>query len=162
LWLSTPAGQPRHACLSNVFALCSQLKIEWVSMENDALIRCRLVACRGLLGTSWKFYLINDGDEPIDSAVLIEIGHEWGNLRGIDSVNVTVSNITPGQHKFVCSDDASAEGRMDLLFRVMTRGREATLSFEFPKLYKLTREHLRPVEGLGKRGYAVSAESPAR
>jgi hypothetical protein len=148
--------------LSNVFALRSQLKTEWISMENTTLIRCRLVACRGLLGTSWDFYLINDGDEPIDSAVLIEIGYEWGNLRGSESVNVTVSNIPPGQHKFVCSDDASAEGRMDLLFRLMTRGREATLSFEFPKLYKLTREHLRPVEGLDKRGYAVSAESRAR
>ena len=64
-------------------------------MESTYSIRCRVVACRGLSGSDWDFYLINDGDEPIESAVLIEIGYEWGNLRGINTVDVTVSNIPP-------------------------------------------------------------------
>jgi len=131
-------------------------------MENTLLIRSRVVACRGLSGLGWDFFLVNDGDEPIETAVLVEIGYEWGNLRSSDTVEVTVSNILPGQHKFVCSDDDSAEGRVDLLFRVSTRGHEAQLRFEFPKLYKLSKEHLKPIEGLGKRGYAVAVESRVR
>ena len=128
-------------------------------MDTSASIRCRLVACRGFMGAGWDFYLINDGEVPIDSAELLEIGHEWGNLRATDPMDVTVENIAPGRHEFICSESGSAEGRVELVFRMQVQGREARLNFEFPKLYKLTDQHLKPVAGLRKRGYAVAAES---
>ena len=131
-------------------------------MQNTDLIRCRVAACREALG-KWNFYLLNDSNDPLDLAVLYEIGYEWGDFGNSDPVDVRVTDLSPGEHALVWSDDGSgAELRMELVFRVRLHGREAEMRFEFSKLYRLADEHLKPVKGLGKHGFQVAVEAQAK
>ena len=128
-------------------------------MSGNAPIRCRIVACREELGDGkeWSFYLLNDCRAPLDTAVLHEIGYEWGDMGNNEAADVQVVDLAPGAHALVWRDDGSgAELRMELALRVQVRGRETRLRFEFPKLY-LQRD-LPVVDELGKRGWQVAAE----
>ena len=127
-------------------------------MENAERIRCRVVACPERLDDrkEWSFYVINDSDAPLDSAVLYRVAYEWGDWGSSETANVRVTDLAPGAHALVWRDDGSgAELRMDLSLRVHAGGRDTTLQFEFPKLYRL--QHLSVVDGLGKTGWPVAA-----
>ncbi len=52
-------------------------------MKEDKRIRCRMAACREapVDDKEWHFYLINDSDAPLDSAVLYHVSTEWGDFR---------------------------------------------------------------------------------
>jgi hypothetical protein len=118
-----------------------------------------MVACREDLddGNEWSFYLINDGGTPMESAVLFAVDYEWGNSGNREDVEVAVSALAPGSPALLWRDDGSgAELRMEFSLRVCIEREETTLSFEFPKLYRLRQLPL--VEELGRNGYSVSAE----
>jgi hypothetical protein len=132
-------------------------------MELSEPIRCRVAACRDTMhaGSGWSFYLINDGNAPLESAVLYEVSYEWGDSGNSEAADARVTDLAPGAHALIWQDDGSgAELRMELSLRVRARGREAALQFEFPKLYKL--RNLQSVDGLGKPGWPVRASSPGR
>jgi len=123
-------------------------------MDNNNLIRCRLAACREALddGKQWSFYLINDGDASLDSVILDEISYEWGDFGSSEKADARVADLAPGSHALIWRDDGSgAEFRMDFSMLVQSRGRQARLRFEFPKLYRQNK--LPPVEGLNKSGW---------
>ena len=122
-------------------------------MEQGGRIRCRVAACREAPG-SWGFYLINDGDAPLDSATLYRVSTEWGDSGHSRAADVRVDGLAPGAHALVWRDDG--EFRIELALRVRACGREARLEFEFPRLYRQTGLPL--VEGLGKPGMAEAAE----
>jgi hypothetical protein len=126
--------------------------------HSGEVIRCRVAACREALGDGkeWSFYLINDGDAPLDLALLEEIGYEWGDRRNCEATDVRVVGLAPKTHKLIWRDDGDGvEGRMDLSIQVRSRDRPARLSFEFPILYK--QWDLPRVKGLGKRGWEAKA-----
>jgi hypothetical protein len=126
--------------------------------ENEAA-RCRVAACRESLGDGkkWSFYLINDGDAALDSAVLTRVGYEWGDTGSSEDADVGVPGLAPGAHALIWRDDGSgAELRMDLSVAARANGREVRLLFEFPKLYR--KSNLPRVDGLGKAGWQVAAE----
>ena len=130
-------------------------------VEDNPLIRCRVAACPRPNRTGWIFYLVNGGDEPLEQAVLYEVGYEWGDFSNSQEVDERVSNLAPGQHVLVWRENDNVELRMYLLFRMRLQGREARVEFEFPRLYKLTDERLKQIEGLDKRGYEVAVETRA-
>ena len=128
-------------------------------MDKSEPIRCRIAACRESLndGNQWSFYLINDSGAPLEWAVLDEVSYEWGDEGSSEPGRVRIADLAPGAHALIWRDDGSgAELRMELSLRVQVGGREAQLSFEFPKLYRLM--GLPMVPGLGKSGYPVAAE----
>jgi hypothetical protein len=126
------------------------------SMKKSERIRCRVAACRdaSAAGNGWGFYLINDGDAALDSAVLYRVSSEWGDMGNSVAADVHVTALAPGAHALVWRDDG--EFRTELSLLVRAGGREARLSFEFPKLY--LQKNLRPVGGLGKLGWEEAAE----
>jgi hypothetical protein len=125
-------------------------------MEKNELIRCRVAACREVLGDGkgWSFYLINDGGTPIDSVVLSEVISEWGDWGSSEAADVRVTGLAPGAHALIWRDDGEFRTELSLLVRMGDR--EARLEFEFPKLY--IQRNLRPVGGLGKTGWEETAE----
>jgi hypothetical protein len=126
-------------------------------MTGGEAIRCRVGACREALADeeSWSFYLLNDGDAPLDSAVLYRVSSEWGNQSHSEDADVRVENLGPGAHALIWRDDG--EFRTELSLHVRAGDRGVRLSFEFPKLYVQTR--LGPIRGLGKLGCEVTAEA---
>jgi len=128
-------------------------------MKQNEPIRCRVAACREVLddGKAWSFYLINDSDAPLDSAVLNQISYEWGDMGNSEATDVRVADLAVGAHMLIWRDDGcGAELRMDLSVLVRMRDREVRLLFEFPKLYLKT--NLPLVAGLGKPGWQEAAE----
>lgn len=116
-----------------------------------------MVACP--LGDSarWQFYLINDGEAPLNSAVLSRVSYEWGNQGHSEEVAARVDNLACGAHAFLWTDDSSGgELRMELPVRVRAGGREVTLVFFFPMLYK--KKDLPLVAELGRPGWREVAE----
>jgi hypothetical protein len=120
-------------------------------------IRCRVAACREARGdeNTWSFYLLNDGDVSLDSAVLYQVSTEWGDQGHTDATDERVTGLATGAHALIWRDDG--EFRTELRLRVRAGGREALMSFEFPKLY--VRRNLQIVESLGKPGLEVAAEA---
>src|SRR5437667_8794737 len=102
----------------------------------------RLAACKEALGDgkSWSFYLLNDAQQPIESAVLYLVGHEWGDTYiGKEEPDLRVGPVAPGDHALLWrDDDDGAEFRIDLHLRVRAEGREVKMLFEFPKLDRVT------------------------
>lgn len=125
-------------------------------MEGVERIRCRVAACREPPdgGGEWRFYLINDGGAPLDSAELYRVSTEWGDLGHSRATDVRVGGLSPGGHALIWRDDG--EFRIELALLVRAGGREARLTFEFPRLYRQT--ELPRVRGLGRRGREVAAE----
>ena len=115
-----------------------------------------MAACRDASPRShgWNFYLINDGNACLDSAVLYRVSTEWGDLSRSQHTDVHIDRLAPGAHALIWQDDG--EFRIELALRVTAAGREVSLSFEFPKLY--IQRHLRPIDVLGRRGWQQSAE----
>ncbi|PYS84151.1 MAG: hypothetical protein DMF67_06515 [Acidobacteria bacterium] len=125
-------------------------------MEKSERIRCRVAACREAAadGKEWSFYLINDGDAPLDSAALYRVSFEWGDFGNSYAADVRVNGLAPGAHVLIWRDDG--EFRTELSLLVRAGGREVRLSFEFPKLY--LQKNLKLVGGVGKRGWEEAAE----
>lgn len=125
-------------------------------MEKSERIRCRVAACREELadGKGWSFYLINDCEAPLDSAVLIQVSSEWGDRGHAEAADVHVFGLAPGAHALIWRDDG--EFRIELSLLVRVGDRDVRLSFEFPKLY--LQENLTHVDGVGKRGLEEAAE----
>lgn len=125
-------------------------------MEKREQIRCRVAACREALsdGQVWSFYLINDCDTPLDSAVLYRITSEWGDLGSSRTADVHINGLAPGGRELIWRDDGEFRTELSLLVRVGER--EVRLSYEFPKLY--TQRDLPLVDGLGKPGWEVAAK----
>jgi hypothetical protein len=125
-------------------------------MEKSERIRCRVAACREELddGQGWSFYLINECEVPLDSAVLMQVSSEWGDLGHSEAADVHVTGLAPGAHALIWRDDGEFRIELTLLLRVGDR--EVRLSFEFPKLY--LQKNLMQVDGLGKRGIEELAE----
>jgi hypothetical protein len=126
-------------------------------MHDSERIRCRVGACREAQadGDAWSFYLINDGNTPLDSAALYEVSTEWGNVGHSQAPTVVVTGLAPGAHALIWRDDG--EFRIELSLLVRAGEREARLSFEFPKLY--IQRNLRLVGWLGKLGLEEAAEA---
>lgn len=128
-------------------------------MVKNKPIRCRIAACKEDLddGKRWSFYLINDSDAALDSAVLKKIDYEWGDWGNSETTNVCITHLEPQAHVLIWRDDGSgAELRMDLTLLVLMSDCEALLQFKFPKLYRKT--NLPLVDGLGKHGWQEVAE----
>jgi hypothetical protein len=125
-------------------------------MKEDERIRCRVAACREapVDGNDWSFYLINDGDAPLDSAVLYRVGTEWGDMGNSVAADVRVTALAPGAHALIWRDDGEFRTELSLLVRAGDRA--VRLSFEFPKLY--IQRNLRLVSGVGKLGWEEVAE----
>jgi len=129
-------------------------------VDNSLKVRCRIAACREALndGNEWSFYLINDSAFALDHVLLHEVQYEWGDIGNSQATDVRLTNLASNAHTLIWRDDGSgAELRMDFLLRVCAAGREAELRFEFPRLYRKT--DLPLVAGLGKAGYAASADA---
>jgi hypothetical protein len=129
---------------------------------SETSIRCRMVACREPAGdgAGWTFHLINDGVVPIEHAQLCAVEYEWGDVGNSDPVDVRIGDVAPAAHALVWRDDGSgAELRMTLVLRASAGGREALLSFEFPRLYRL--RDLPLVPELGRPGRTVTAGAAA-
>ena len=125
-------------------------------MESVERVRCRVAACREPPAGAgqWCFYLINDGDAPLDSAELYRVSTEWGDFGHSRAADARVGGLAPGAHALIWRDDG--EFRIELALLVRVAGREVRLTFEFPRLYRQTGLPL--VGGLGKPGREVSAE----
>ena len=129
-------------------------------MRNSDLVRCRMAACRETLddGKQWSFYLINDNDVFIDTAVLYEVAYEWGDWGNSELTDVRFTDLAPGGHTVIWRDDGcGVELRMELSVHVQLSGYTARLQFEFPKLYRL--KNLQMVDGLDKPGWQVVVEA---
>lgn len=61
------------------------------------------IACREALddGKEWSFYLINDRNVPLDSAVLNQISYEWGDLGNNQPADVQVTGLAAGAHALI-------------------------------------------------------------
>ena len=121
-------------------------------------ISCRVVACRDEPdGESWTFYLINDGPVPFELVQLDEVSYEWGDMGNSETASVRLTNLAPGAHARIWTDDGDgAELRMDLSLRITPAGgRETRMTFEFPRLYR--KRDLPIVPGLGKPGWLGSS-----
>ncbi|MBV8858852.1 MAG: hypothetical protein JOZ02_18115 [Acidobacteria bacterium] len=125
-------------------------------MNESVRVRCRVAACREppVGAGEWRFYLINDGDVPLESAALYRVSTEWGDFGHSQAADVLVRDLAPGAHAPIWRDDG--EFRIELSLLVRAGGREARLDFEFPKLY--IQRNLRRVEALGRLGWEESAE----
>jgi hypothetical protein len=113
-----------------------------------------MVACREALsdGNEWSFYLINDSDTEIASALLSNICYEWGDFANNELVSSRVTNMAAGEHALLWRDDGSgAELRMIFSVLAYVADREISLSFEFPRLYRLQNPKLVP--SLNKMGW---------
>jgi len=99
---------------------------------------CRIVATRDSNSPVWHFHFVNDGQAPIERAVLSAVRYEWGDQYVGEgaSPNVVVTNLSPGGQAPIWQDDGSSEMRTDLWLRVTHLGQEIILLFEFPKLYR--------------------------
>lgn len=117
-------------------------------------IRCRVAACREARG-EWAFYLVNDGNAPLDSATLTEVVYEWGDWGSREAPDVRVEGLGPGGHERIWQCDG--EVRTELRLLVRSGGREARLTFEFPKLY--IQRNLRPIAGLDRTGWEEAVEA---
>lgn len=124
--------------------------------EEGERIRCRVAACREAMDDDkgWSFYLINDCDSPLDSASLDRVSSEWGDFGYTVTPDVRVADLAPGAHALIWRDDG--EYRTELSLLVRARGREARLSFEFPRVYRQV--NMKLVDGLGKPAWVESAE----
>jgi hypothetical protein len=124
--------------------------------KTNTEIRCRVAACPEVLGDGkeWSFYLINDGNAPLDRALLKAFGREWGDFGDATHPNVEFTNIEPAKSVLIWRDD-DEELRMWLSLHVRMQAREASLLFEFPLLYR-RKADLPLVAGLGKPGCVVS------
>ncbi|MFL6230744.1 MAG: hypothetical protein ACJ741_18375 [Pyrinomonadaceae bacterium] len=125
-------------------------------MKESEQVRCRVAACRALPAGvgEWCFYLINDGDAPLESAALDRVNTEWGDFGHSQAADVVVTDLAPGAHALIWRDDGECRTELSLLVRA--GGREVRLDFEFPKLY--IQRNLQQVDGLGKLGWEESAE----
>ncbi len=103
------------------------------------------------LGKSWAFHLINNTSDPIESAILKEVGYEWGDMGSTRNPNLRFGPLAPGTAVEIWrDDDSAAELRMWLtLFIRVARGTQ-NLRVEFPKLYLVKRLSVIPV--VGKNG----------
>lgn len=108
-------------------------------MTTTPAIRCRIAACPAGITGRWDFYLLNDCDVALDSAVLKKVSYEWGGYGHADAVHVPVANLGAGAHEKIWHDNGDGvEGRMDFLVEVRVGPRSVDLLFEFPILYKKT------------------------
>ena len=125
-------------------------------MKKREQIRCRVAACREALadGQVWSFYLINDCDDTLDSAMLYRISSEWGDFGNTRTADVHVSGLAPGARALIWRDDGEFRTELSLLARLADR--EVRLSYEFPKLY--IQRNLPFVDALGKQGWVVAAQ----
>jgi hypothetical protein len=125
-------------------------------MKEDERIRCRVAACREapVDDNAWSFYLINDGDAPLDSAALYRVSTEWGDFGHNQAADVRVTDLAAGAHALIWRGDGEFRTELSLLLRAGDR--EVRLSFEFPKLY--IQRNLRLVEGVGKLGWEEVAK----
>ncbi len=127
-------------------------------MPTNESIRCRIAACRESLddGKEWSFYLINDSGVPLESVVLHSVSHEWGDVGDSRQVDVRIAKLASGAHALLWREDGfGGELRTELSLHVRARGREVSLDFEFPKLYR--QRNLSQVTELGKRGFQVTS-----
>ncbi len=106
-------------------------------------------------GKCWSFYLINDTSVPIDSALLKEVGYEWGDFGNATNPEAEFGPIAPGGCLEIWrDDDSAAELRMWLTLLIRAAAAERTLTVEFPKLYLV--RNLSPIPVLGKSGVVGS------
>lgn len=126
-------------------------------MEDSQAIRCRVAACREDMGdtSAWSFYIINDTDVQLDSAVLYQVASEWGDFGHTVAADVRITGLAPGAHALLWRDDG--ELRTELSLRVQASGRAVQMRFEFPRLYN--QRDLQVVDGLGKPGWQEAAGS---
>ena len=124
--------------------------------ENDR-IYCRMVACRETQAddhNSWSFYFVNDGLVPLDSVTLCRVSWEYGDIPRSDNVAVQVVELAPKAAVRLWRDYGDL--RTELQVTVCLAGREAQLSFEFPRF---SRQSVWPmVDVLGRPGLEVAAE----
>jgi hypothetical protein len=99
----------------------------------------------------WAFHLINNSTEPIKSAVLKEVGYEWGDMGNTTNPDIQFGLIEPGACIEIWrDDDAAAELRMWLTLLIRGAAGVRTLTVEFPKLYLV--KSLSVIPALGKPG----------
>jgi hypothetical protein len=102
-------------------------------------------------GKYWVFHLINNSSGPIESALLKEVGYEWGDMGNSTNPDAQFGPIAPGACLEIWRDnDSAAELRIWLTLSIRWAARARTLTVEFPKLYLVKRLSLIPV--LGKPG----------
>jgi hypothetical protein len=102
-------------------------------------------------GKCWSFHLINNSSEPVELAILNEVGYEWGDTGNTTNPETRVGPVAPGTCVEIWrDDDSAAELRIWLKLLIRAGAGTQTLTVEFPKLYLVTRFTVIPV--LGKPG----------
>jgi hypothetical protein len=105
----------------------------------------------------WQFYLINDGDEAIDSGSVDEVSYEWGDNVTTERVGTSFTAIPPGT-AIAIHRDIDSEMRTSIVGRVKIRGAEQAFSAEFGRLYGPSSKQLVPIPILGVMGLLAVRE----
>lgn len=120
-------------------------------MSDDFIVAAARLQ-RPWLRKRWAFYLINNSPESIDSAILKEVGYEWGDWGSVKNPEAQFLGVTPGTCVEIWrDDDSAAELRMWLKILIRRAEGPQTLTVEFPKLYRVGTLSVVPV--LGKPGF---------
>jgi hypothetical protein len=105
----------------------------------------------------WQFYLINDGDESIDSGSVDEISYEWADNVTTERVGTSFTAVPPGT-AIAFHRDIDSEMRTSIVGRVKIRGAEQAFSAEFGRLYDPSSKQLVPIPILGVMGLLAVRE----
>jgi hypothetical protein len=100
---------------------------------------------------SWQFYLVNDGDELIESGIVDEVGCEYGDNSTTAHIGSTFAAIPPGT-ALAIHRGVDTEMRTTIGGRVIVGGVERTFGAEFSRLYGPQHKTLVPIPILGVMG----------
>ncbi len=99
-------------------------------------------------GKRWAFHLINNSPDAIESAILKEVGYEWGDMGSARNPNLQFGPLAPGTWVEIWrDDDSAAELRMWLTLLIRAARGTQNVRVEFPKLYLVERLSVIPVVG---------------
>ena len=105
----------------------------------------------------WQFYLINDGDEPIESGIVDELIYEWGDHGTTHRVGASFGVILPST-AIAIHRDIDSELRTTISGRVVIGGVERPFGAEFGRLYGPSQKQLVPIPILGVMGLLPNRE----
>lgn len=99
----------------------------------------------------WAFYVINDGDEVIESVRVDTVDYEWGDQGNSETVGSEHGPVPPGRYLEVYRE-TSTEVRTGLTLTVRTvRGSERHY-VQFGRLYSPASSKLEPIPIVGRAG----------
>lgn len=100
---------------------------------------------------AWQFYLVNDGDEPIERGVVDTMSYEWGDNVTSEPVGTSFGAIPAGT-ALAIHREIDTEMRTSIAGRVTIAGVEQSFGAEFGRLYAPPSKPLVPIPILGALG----------